>query len=172
MLDDAPFYPNGLRFGPFDQNGLIFRMRTGKAPRAEGGRGKETSPFLHVLARPNKGSSDVYNLLVTCPFASAHPLVRDLFRHRFCIVNPLAHFDTLLAPFWYPFGNVLAQCWSFLIHFLIYFEFFVHQHPSFRHPKLQSTCSQPLDTLVERTPHSKATCGTLPKATYAPTPEL
>jgi hypothetical protein len=168
LLDDAPFYPNGLRFGPFDQNGLIFRMRPGKAPGAEGGRGEETSPFLHVLARPNKGSSDVYNLFVTCPFASAHPLVRDLFRHLFLLLT----LWLILTPCWLHFGILLAQCWSCLIHVFIYFEFFVHQHPSFRHPKLQSTCSQPLDTLVERTPHSKATCGTLPKATYAPTPEL
>ena len=39
-----PFKPNGSRLGPFGSNGLIFGGCPGKAPRAEGGRGEETSP--------------------------------------------------------------------------------------------------------------------------------
>ena len=54
----APFCPNGSRLGPFGQNGLIFRGCPGKAPRAERGRGEETSPHQDVLACPTKGSAD------------------------------------------------------------------------------------------------------------------
>ena len=39
-----PFDPNGSRFGPFGQNGSRLWGVSDKAPRAEGGRGEETSP--------------------------------------------------------------------------------------------------------------------------------
>ena len=45
MLLYTPFCLNGSRLGPFDQNGLMFGGCPGKAPRAEGGRGEETSPL-------------------------------------------------------------------------------------------------------------------------------
>jgi hypothetical protein len=39
-----PFDSNGSRLDPFDSNGSRFCGCPGKAPRAEGGRGAETSP--------------------------------------------------------------------------------------------------------------------------------
>ena len=39
------FDSNGSRFDPFVSNWLMFRICPGKAPRAEGGRGEETSPL-------------------------------------------------------------------------------------------------------------------------------
>ena len=55
LLQYAPFELNGLKLEPFGPNGLIFQMCPGKAPRPEESRGEETSPHLHVLARPTKG---------------------------------------------------------------------------------------------------------------------
>ena len=82
------------------------------------------------------------------PFASALALFRDLFatfvRNRFVIV-----FCSPFTSFWHSFGcipvalaTLLTQCWS------------LWTPPSFRHPNPRSTCSQPLDTLVERILHS------------------
>ena len=44
MLYD-PFDLNGSRLGPFRLNGWRFWKCPGKAPKAEGGRGEETSSF-------------------------------------------------------------------------------------------------------------------------------
>ena len=44
-----PFDSNGSRLGPFGSNGLMFGGCPGKAPRAEGGRREETSPWFKVF---------------------------------------------------------------------------------------------------------------------------
>ena len=54
LLCYDPFKPNGSRLGPFGSKRVDFWRVPDKAPRAEGGRGEETSP--HVLARPNQRS--------------------------------------------------------------------------------------------------------------------
>ena len=48
MLYD-PFGSNGSKLGPFGSNGWKFWKCPGKAPRAEGGRGEETSPRFKVF---------------------------------------------------------------------------------------------------------------------------
>ena len=45
MLLYDPFDPNGSMLDPYDANGSRFCGCPGKAPRAEGGRGEETSPL-------------------------------------------------------------------------------------------------------------------------------
>ena len=67
---------------------------------------------------------------------------------------------------WAPFRSILVVLGTFANPF--WFSFSISILPFCT----RSPSSQPLDTLVKRTLHSRATCGTLPKATYAPTPEL
>ena len=46
----------------------------------------------------------------------------------------------ILVPFWLHFnrfGHPVAQCWSLSAPCQIYFDICFHQHPPFRHPKLQ-----------------------------------
>ena len=49
MLLYDTFDSNGSRLGPFVSNGWKFWKCPGKAPRAEGGRGEETSPCFKVV---------------------------------------------------------------------------------------------------------------------------
>ena len=102
---------------------------------------------------------------------------RPCFLHLFDISFIIVFRSPLLTRWhpWLDFGRCGHCLGSMLVALGIFsdpFWFFVHHHHSFRHPTLESACRQPLDTLVERTLHSKATCRTLPKATYAPKPEL
>ena len=86
--------------------------------------------------------------------------------HRFVIVLSVAllHFGALLAPFWSLWAPFGAECWSL---FNPFFFLFINILPfDTRSSKQQQ------NTRVERIVHSKATCGTLPKVSYAPTPEL
>ena len=93
--------------------------------------------------------------------------------------RPLAILVSFFIFFVWVFGWLVGRGGIFWLDDGCFCKFFesilissFHHHPSFRHLKPQSTCSQPLDTLGERTLHSKDTCGTLPNATYTPTPEL
>ena len=49
LLVHDPFHLNGSMFDPFELNGCRFWKCPGKAPRAEGGRGEETSPRFKVF---------------------------------------------------------------------------------------------------------------------------
>ena len=82
-------------------------------------------------------------------------------------------FYWLLVALWFMFAPVCKHFSCYRYPFRIHLDFLFHQHPSFRHPKLQSTCSQ-----THKTHSSKEL--SIPKAraepcrrvTYAPTPEL
>ena len=95
-------------------------------------------------------------------------------RHRFVNVFGLPFGSSwhLLRSILFALGTIMAQCWSFWAPFRTHFDFDFPSTSFLSAPKPQSTSSQPLDTLVERTLHSKATWGTLREATYAPTPEI